>query len=278
VFDDIEPVSWHAVNPKWILAYTPSERSRYYLTAAKGFRAPVLDDLCRSARTMRGLRVANPELRPEHVFHFETGADQKIHQLFEIKWSAYYTSGNDFMQLLSTGDSVNLGYTIAPVYHTANISRVILFGGEAEVIGQVHPSLIVSMNYTYTHPTIDRFVPESDADIDLSGKYLANIPFHRFAMSARGNTKWVNASLTARYTGSRYIRDDNQVDMIYLLKDRFDPSLTLDFKIYRTFNRFRVSIEIDNLTNQQYINNRGYKSPGRMIFLSVGYNTQSLLK
>jgi len=268
-FDEIEPEFWQAINPKLILVFKPDNKQKYYVSLAKGFRAPVLDDMCRTSRTSAGLRAANPFLKPEHVYHAEAGSDWTLPGRMNLEFSLFHTLGDQFMHPLSNGDSVNLGYTIAPVFQVANIARVSITGLEADFKVPVGKFISFNGNYTYTHAIIGRFVPSTAADRDLTGKYLTNIPTHRAVAGADASFRGYRLSVMARYTGSRWIRDDNNFDNIYLMSDRYAPYLLVDVKALRSFRFLTVSIDIENLLNTHYINNRGYLSPGRIILLKI---------
>ena len=271
-FDNIESQSWSALNPKLIVQYSKSKTSRVFFTLSKGFRAPMLDDLCRSERSNRGLRIANPELNPEHIYSAEVGFDKTLFRNFSVEMSCYYTLGYDFMQLLSTGDSVDIGYTEIPVYHIANISMVNIYGLESDFSYVFNKNSGLSFNYTFISATIGKFESNTGADIDLSGKHLANIPLHRANLNTYFKNKLVNLSVSADFQGRRFIKDDNSVDNIYLLTNMYPSVLTLNAKIWKEYKSFVFSLDLDNVTNEIYINSKGYKSPGRMLFAKIAYN------
>ncbi len=270
-FGGINTVFWHSLNPKLIIQYKPFKQTRTYFTLARGFRAPVLDDLCRSTRTTLGLRMANPALRPENIYNIEAGIDQSLFGFINTGISMFYTLGDQFMHLLSNGDSVNLGYTIAPVYQTSNISKVNIYGVETEFSIPFKRGLRLYGNYTFNKAVIDAFNPRTKADPDLTGKYLTNIPDHSFTAGINVRSRWVDISVSGKYTGRQWIRDDNGFDNVYLLASHYEPFFTLDAKALRTFGNLEASIDVENILNAIYINSRGYLSPGRMLFLKLRY-------
>jgi iron complex outermembrane receptor protein len=69
------PTNWSSFSPKLVVEYKLLKPITVYAVAAKGFRAPVLDDLCRSDQVRTGFRVANPDIRAEYLYSFETGVD-----------------------------------------------------------------------------------------------------------------------------------------------------------------------------------------------------------
>lgn len=270
-FDNIEAQSWTALNPKLSLNFELNENFRMYLSLAKGFRAPILDDLCRSEHSQFGFRVANPAIKPEHIYNAEIGLDNRICKTVKTELSVYYSIGNDFMQLLSTNDSVNLGYTIAPIYKISNISKVNIWGLEADISSPICKFLSVSFNYSFNHSTISDFTPNSAADFNLTGKFLPNTPMHQFGLGIYFNCEYFNFSITGKYTGARWIKDDNSVDKVYLLTDKYKPYFVTDMRLWKKIKWLEFSIDLDNLFNVIFINSKGYKSPGLMTFGKISY-------
>jgi outer membrane receptor protein involved in Fe transport len=89
-FKDVKAKYWNAINPKLNLEYAFKRGSNVYLSLAKGFRAPILDDMCRSERSRMGLRIANPELRPEHIYSAETGFLHKFPKNVQLEMSVFF--------------------------------------------------------------------------------------------------------------------------------------------------------------------------------------------
>ncbi|HNW90928.1 MAG TPA: TonB-dependent receptor [Bacteroidales bacterium] len=270
-FDQVETKQWTAINPKLTLQYLPHPTMKMYISIAKGFRSPILDDLCRSEYSRYGFRVANPAIKPEHLYNMEFGMDKTFLKKLKTEFSFYYSEGYDFMSLLSTSDSVNLGYTIAPIYQVTNISKVNIFGIEADVSSPIGKYFRAYFNYTFNHSTISHFEPNTAADRDLTGKFLPDVPMHQFSAGVSVLTDYVNISVAGKYVGTRWVKDDNSVDNVFLMSDRYPARFITDIKLWQKIKPFDFSIDIDNLFNIVYINNKGYKSPGRMVFGKVSY-------
>lgn len=270
-FDNIETKQWTAINPKLTLQYSPSQTLKMYISLAKGFRSPILDDLCRSEYSRYGFRVANPAIKPEHLYNMELGMDKTFFKKLKTEISFYYSAGYDFMSLLSTSDSVNLGYTIAPIYQVTNISKVNIFGIEADISSPIGKYFRAYFNYTFNHSTISDFEPNTAADRDLTGKFLPDVPMHQYSAGVSVLTDYINITVAGKYVGTRWVKDDNTVDNVFLMTDRYPARFITDIKLWQKIKQFDFSIDIDNLFNIVYINNKGYKSPGRMVFGKVSY-------
>jgi iron complex outermembrane receptor protein len=271
VFDHVPDKMWTSFSPKIALEYTFSPRLKNYLSAGKGFRAPILDELCRNEERRMGFRKANPGINPEYIYNFEYGFDAEIIRDFTLSSSLFYSAGNDFMYLMNTGDSVNLGYTWAPIYVIDNISRVNIYGAEADMTYRYKKKLTVFANYSWNIGTIASIDANALSNKDLTGKYLVDIPEHKYSAGFSFFHKWVNVSYTLKYTGKRWIRDDNEVDQIYLLTDKYPAYYMMDMRMWRKMGSFELSCEADNLGNVIYINSRGYKSHGRFFLIRLLY-------
>lgn len=264
---------WSALNPKFTMQYSSENSLRWYVSVAGGFGAPLLEDLCRTGRKKIGFKIANPELKPEKITNFETGAEFNVFRNIELSTSLFFMRGNDFMYFITTGDSVNLGYTIVPVYRVDNISKVEIFGLEADAKAKLGKWLRLFTNYTYTHSQIKEYIINTPgADKDLTNKYLTDIPKHKFSAGISVATKPIHASVSVKYTGKRWLNDENKFDDIYLFSDTYPAYYTIDMKLWRQFNAFELSIEIDNLLNTIYTDSRGYRSPGIFYMGKIKYS------
>ncbi|MCK9203737.1 MAG: TonB-dependent receptor, partial [Bacteroidales bacterium] len=159
--------SWFQADPKFSVQYRFNPENRIYITIARGFRAPNLDDLCRTGKKSNGFKISNPALNPEILDNYETGADLALFKKLHLAPSFYYSIGHDFMYYVSTGDSVNMGYKKAPVFQKQNISRVDIYGMEFDLDIEPVTWLSVFANYAYAHSTITRYIPADPAvDVD----------------------------------------------------------------------------------------------------------------
>jgi len=272
-FSNVENKMWNAVNPKLTLQYAHEDKVRWYFSAAGGFGAPILEDLCRTGRKKIGFKVANPNLKPEQITNIETGGDLLLFEKLNLSASIFYTMGRDFMYFITTGDSVNLGYTIVPVYQVDNISKVEIYGFESDASLKMGKGIRLFANYTYTHSQIKDYQTNTPgADKDLTGKFLTDMPMHKFSAGFSFENKYVNFSASTKYTGKRWINDENKIDYTYLLTDRYPAYWLVDLKLWRQFKSFTCSVDVENLLNTVFTDSKGYSSPGIFYMLSVKYS------
>ncbi|MDD3527164.1 MAG: TonB-dependent receptor, partial [Bacteroidales bacterium] len=263
---------WFAVNPKLSASWLFGGNTRIYVSAARGFRAPVLDDLCRSGRRKNGFRIANPDLSPEYLTSFEAGFDHRSASGWYAGITAFYSHGTDYMYAVSTGDSVDMGYTISPVYQTQNISGVEIAGIEAEVSGKITNAIMVFANYTRNFTRISDFTPKTAADPDLTDNHLTDVPDHHANAGINWINKWVHVNVTGKYTGKRWINDRNIPDVTYILAPQYPAWFNIDIKIQKQITKhWLVSLSAQNLLDEVHINDGGYKTPGRFIIGKIAW-------
>jgi len=263
----IETADWSALSPKLSLQYEFNKQTRTYLSFSQGFRPSVLDDMCRSGKIKGGFKVANPKLKPEFITNYEWGMDASPWEKLHVAASVYYSTGKDFMYYVSTGKSIDLGYSVSPVYECKNISKVEIYGAEAEVNYDLTQGLSIFANYTYTHSKIKKFtVTDPEVDADLTGKYLTNVAPNLFTAGFNWNNRMVNVSAFYRFTDQMWINDSNGYDDKYLLSYKYPSYSTIDVKVSKIlFKHYSIGVNIQNLTDQKYYDSKAYVCPGRFI-------------
>ena len=269
--DSLFPTAqWLRIDPKFSIQYRFTSRSRIYASVAQGFRAPNLDDLCRTGKMRNGFKIANPALKPEVLYNFEIGSDLLVFKKLYVAPSLYYSVGKDFMYYVSTGDSVNMGYKKTPVFMKQNISKVEITGFELDL--DIEPAKWLSLfaNYTFNHSVISSFTAyDTTVDKDLNGKYLSDVPMHKISAGATITNKYVNFNLLWKYTGERYINDENEQDP-YLLTNKYPAYQTVGLRIWHTFfNHLTTGLNLDNIFDAIFIDDRLQQSPGRMITFEI---------
>jgi iron complex outermembrane recepter protein len=265
--------AWFQVDPKFSVQYRFTPEQRIYVTIARGFRAPNLDDLCRTGKKRNGFKIANPALNPETLDNYEVGADLLLFKKLHIAPSLYYSVGHDFMYYVSTGDSVNMGYKITPVFQKQNISQVDIYGAELDIDIEPVKWLSLFANYAFAHSVIAHFVPANPAiDSNLTGKFLTDVPMHKATAGATWKNKIVNLNLMWKYIGPRWINDQNSIDPVLQI-DRYPAYSTFNLRAWHTFfKHLVVAVNIDNIFDVIYIDDRLQRSPGRMINAEITVN------
>ncbi len=261
--------TWTAFSPKLSVQYEFNKNYRIYASYGKGFRPAVLDDMCRSGRIKGGFKVADPTLQPEYLDNFEVGTDMRFFNKVRASLSAFYSIGNDFMYYVNTGDSIDLGYGLRPIIKASNISEVQIYGLEFEVNYIITSNIILNANYAYAHSQIKDYKTFTDDPVDLTNKFLSDVPEHMGSFSINWRNKIVNASVTAKYMGDRWVNDLNEIDEI-ILDDQYPAFTTVDIKLSRSFNRIFVNLNAQNIFDKKFYDRKGAVSPGRFLTAEIG--------
>jgi iron complex outermembrane receptor protein len=265
---------WNAFCPRFNAQYLFSKSDRIYTSIAKGFRAPILDDMTRTGKKKQGFSVANPNLKPELITTYELGGDKSITKNLLISCSVYYSIGHNFMYYVSNGDTVNMGYKLAPVLTMQNINQVKIYGAETELKYDLKENLSLFMNYSYTHAQITRNqINNAKVDSNLAGKQLTDVPNHKISAGFTWRNKIVNTTILFKYIGKTWINDLNVIDENYLNIDRYPEYTTINIKLERKIIKgLMVGFSIENLFNKIYVTSDAQTCPGRLITGSVRYN------
>ncbi len=269
---EMDNVTWGALSPRLAFNYTPSEGTRVYLSAGRGFRPSVLDDLCRSGRIKGGFKLANAKASPEYLANFEAGGDFTLAEKMKASLSAWYSRGIDFLYYVNTGDSIDMGYGPRPILVRTNIPMVKITGVEAELNWPVSPAILLGASYSYSYSVITDYRPlNTDDPIDLTGNHLTDVPSSTVSLTARWKNRFVNTGLLARYQGAMWVNDQNIFDEV-TGSDRYPAYITIDLRLSRLFwEKLSVDLGVQNILDTRFYDRKGAVCPGRFITLELGY-------
>ncbi len=262
--NNMEEVQWSAVSPKISALYMLNDNSRIYVSWARGFRQPVLDELCRSGRVRGGFKLANPSLGPETLDNFEAGVDLAVSSVLSASLSVYHSIGRDFMYYVNTGDSIDMSFGLRPIMNRENISGVAITGAEVQASYQPLNKLAVTASYAWNNSVITEFEMGDDYPADLSGKYLTDVPAHSASLRATWSESFGSATVIARYNGTMWINDLNQYDEI-VGDDMYPEYLTVDLRLTGRYRMISAGLNVQNLMNKLFYDSKGAVCPGRFI-------------
>ncbi|NVO20803.1 MAG: TonB-dependent receptor [Bacteroidetes bacterium] len=260
--------TWLAISPRLAFWYHTSSKFKLYISYAQGFRAPTLDDVCRNGNITKGFKLANPALGPERLNNIEAGYSYELSQKLRIEHSVYFSFGKDFQYFVASGDSVYTGgNNLKPVLQRQNISRVHVLGTELNLNYQLSSTFLYFINYCYNHSRI--VSAESSNGKSLNGKTLMEVPSQQASTGVEFRYKWFMAGVTYAYTGKIYADDDNLLVNPARTETGIRVSANYLEKLY-------LSLNIQDLFDQRYTDNKGNISPGRFMLLSVIWKIQTM--
>lgn len=250
--------NWSGISPRIGINFKANEQARVYASWSRGFRASILDDLCRSGWMWAGPKIANPELGPETIDNIEIGGDISISKNFKIEPSIFYSSGKDFLYYVATGDSL---WGKRPIYQRQNITKVNIFGFEIQASGSINNQIKLLADYIFNNSKIGQF----DKNPELEGKTLKYSPKHQAKAGIVFNPKQFSVTLSSVYKSLQYTSDDNA--------NSIEAYITFDAKISKTLTeKFTVYAEAIDIFDNQHMDSDYYLSPGRRINLGLSFN------
>lgn len=252
--------SWTALSPRLSAQYKWLPELSTYASYGRGFRASILDDLCRSGIMWGIYKVANPKLDPEKIDSFEVGLDYSPLKKLNFTSSFYYSIGKDFLYYVPTGDSLSG----RPLYKRENIDKVISYGMEIEARFELTKGLSTFLNYTYNKAKIDQF----DQNPSIEGDELTRTPNHQVKGGITWLNPYVNISLLGRYKNHQFVYTNEMTQTI----DRIGGYTTFDAKIWKeVLKGLTLSVSAENLLNKKYMESADDKAPGIFVTGQVTY-------
>lgn len=256
VLPELNDHNWNAVSPRISLGYRPNDNTRLYATYSQGFRASILDDLCRSGWMWVGPKIANPELGPETIDNFEIGGNFQPSERIIITPSIYFMKGRDFLYYVATGDSL---WGTRPIYRRENITGVTVYGVDLKTSFELTSDLRLLLNYSFNHSEIGKF----EKNPELEGKMLTYAPEHQIKPGIIWSSQWVDASLFGIYKSKQYTNDDNS--------RQIDPFVTFDLRLSRRVGDFVMIFgEVRDLFDNERLDTEFSLSPGRLVNVGLG--------
>lgn len=250
---------WTHYSPRVALRVNPSPDFSVYLSYSQGFRASILDDLCRSGWMWVGPKIANPDLGPETLDNYEIGGNIRFWKNISIAPSLYYAKGKDFLYYIATGEKM---WGKRDIYQRQNISEVEVKGTEVDVNYASGIGLNVNLNYSFNDSRIKKFKENPE----LNDKILTYAPKHQ----VKGTVMWLggilDVTLCGRYKTKQYTTEDNLSSI--------SGFSTWDLRVAKWLwgRRFYVSGEVLNIFDNRHMNTKDYISIGRLFNVKIAIN------
>ncbi|MCF8089305.1 MAG: TonB-dependent receptor [Desulfotignum sp.] len=255
--------SWDAFSPKISSRYHFSDNISVYGSYSRGFRAPILDALCRYGIFHGRFYDANPDLENETLDSFELGSDLNLSDMLDLSFSGYYSRGKDFIYSLDTGMTRFLWGQDRAVYLMDNVSEVEIKGFEADLTFRPNTHVNFFASYTFNESLIDKF----DERPELEGKRLEYVPEQSFSAGVDVFTSIVNARVVVNHIGNQYSNDMNT--------EEIDEYETVDVKLWRNLDfllpGLSASLAVQNLFDKTYLRSEDEQSPGMFTMGEIKY-------
>ena len=235
VDEEYDDKIWLSFNPKAGFVYRYADWTTVRLSAGRAFAAPTLSALymvfARGPITSNG----NPELEPETALSGNVGIDQWFTKNFFMRVDGYFTQGDNFIGSRMIAENT---------YMNDNITKVQIYGGDAELRYNIIDGLSAYAGYTYNLSTIF----EDEVAPDTEGNELSFEPKNKGRLGVTyDNPKYLTADLSANYVGERYTDIENTGS------GALDSYVSLDLYLARMIGKHTtVAVSGENLLDERY--------------------------
>lgn len=250
--------SRHYFTPAMFVSYQPMRSELFFVRAfyKRIFRMPTFNDLYYTD-------LGNAKLNPEYATQYDLGAQYDNH--FDDSWltgfgmsvDAYYNEVTDKIISVPKG-------TGQYRWMMMNIGRVKIHG--VDVIAKMEMKLpeniglTMKMNYTYQR-ALDYTDPSDNGDGGTYKGMIAYVPKHSGSVAAAANWRNLGLNYSFIYVGERYHTSANTRENYEQPWYTHDVSIMYDFILKNL--RLGLTLEVNNLFNQQYDVIKNYPMPGR---------------
>ena len=203
------------------LTWMASENSSFFISYAKSFRNPNVDELS----------LADEDLKPQKGYHFDLGAKARIGDVMELGATLFRLKMKDEIYY---GEDPATGLQFNRNYEEDTLRR----GVELEI--KLYPTdfLYLWGNYSYT-----------SAKFESRDTYVPLVPKHQVTIGAEWNiTDALLVSLVGSYVSSKYDGNDQDND----LYRKVDAYTVLDAKVSYQYRGLRLFAGVNNIFNELY--------------------------
>ena len=260
------------------LSWFPKADLQFTLNGSTGFRAPNIDDIGKIFDSEPGsVVVPNPDLEPEYAYNAELGVQKNFNDKLVLKGATYYTYLVDALVRrdfeFNGQTEIEFNGELSNVQAIQNAARAYVYGFEFGLEAFLNENISINSNLTLTEG-----VEEEDDGTDTPGRHIAPTfgDFHLIWKNQK-----LRADLFLNYNGEISFSDlaNSERSKPYIYSEDsngnpFSPSwYTLNFRSqYVLSNAFRVSMNLENFTNQRYRTySSGIVAPGTNLVLGIKY-------
>jgi len=262
------------VNPSLGVRYQAADWISLRAAAYKGFRAPTMRELYRTASTRGGvILVNNPNLAPERLLGIEAGTDFLFDNGVTLRLTVFRNTVEDLIQNITRGVAGDMPEVISPCglidagdtcRELANVGEMEATGVELETEYRPNDNWSFFLSYLYN----DTDVTEAPGNPQLIGKQIRQAPKNSFTANIRNRNRWFDTALQGRYVGDRYEDDLNTLPV--------DEFFLLDLVVSRDLGEStEIFVSVQNLFDEEYeirVDNDGFSEIGRSRFVSLGFH------
>jgi outer membrane receptor protein involved in Fe transport len=238
----------------------------------RGFRAPTLRELYRTASTRGGIiLVNNPDLAPERLTGIEGGVDLFLTNDLSLSVTLFHNIVEDLVQNITRGTAGAVDRVIDPCglvpaggtcRELDNVGEMESNGLEFELEYRPHPDWTFFASYLYN----DAEITKAPDQPQIEGNQVRQAPENQFTLKLEYTNRLFDTTGPGRYVGERYEDDLNTLNI--------DDFFLVDLVLARRLNEsFQVFFSLENLFDKEYEirrTNSGSVEIGKPRFVNLG--------
>jgi len=235
---DIDPISWTFFNPKIGARYRTSPRSSVYASAGVSTREPTRNDMFLGEDNPT-VRHDLHAVRPERLVDYEAGIDYRSRN-WTVAAALYAMEFRN--EIAATGEISEIGLALR-----RNVDRSYRRGIEIDAAWQATPSLRLRTIGNASRASLSRWGDQRNVEPLLTPSLILTE-----AVEFTPTSKF-SAGILARHVSRSFL--DNTNDDAFVTPSFF----TLDGNVSVSLGRPRLSLQINNLLNNDRVYPSGYR-------------------
>lgn len=246
---------WNRYTPTVVASYKPFQNHEFYIRTfyKQIFRMPTFNEIYYAV-----IGSGTSNLRPEYATQYNVGVTysktfgSSLFNSFDAQVDAYYNKVKD--KILAKPGGQMFRWTMM------NIGKVHIKGVDVSVSTSLTPVKELKLNgrLNYTYQKAQDF---SDPEELLTYKgQISYIPWHSGSAILGAEFRQWEMSYSFIYAGERYTESANILRNKVLAWYTHDLSLSRNLSLWQ--HRFKATLEVNNLFNQQYEVVKRYPMPG----------------
>lgn len=217
------------------------------------FRMPTLNDLYYTF-------IGNIKLKPEYTNQYNIGFTYQKNlkdgwlRSLQLQADAYYNEVENKIVAMPTNNFYR--------WTMINLGKVEIKGVDVVVMGnwQFGADWALNSRFSYTYQKAQDFTDPTDED--SYGGQIPYVPWHSGSVILNGSYKSWELNYSFIYTGERYNSTANLADNDSYVLPWYTSDLSLAKSLTLNKLPLKVTLEVNNLFNQQYEVVRNYPMPG----------------
>lgn len=253
------------------LVFMPTDKWRFTVTGATGFRSPNVDDLGKVFESVGGeiLVVPNPDLGPEYTYNGDLGISYTDGEHIRLEANGFYTWFRNAIVTsafaLNGQDSVMYDGKLTQVVANQNKAKAYLYGVNAAITLKLMPGVTLYSSFNYTYGRYQ----QNSAEVPLD-----HIPPIFGKTSLMYRQKRFEGEVYAMYNGWKRLEDyspSGEDNLNYATPLGMPAWYTLNLRTGFHFNEnLGLQMALENIMDQNYrVFASGVSAPGRNLVLTV---------